>query len=345
MNSAADTLVQATICYASGVPMVESKGISYQYYNVYGVQPNQNFGRDEQPYLYNGKEFVEAHGLNEYDSQARMYYATIMRTTTMDPRAEDYYHLSPYSWCGNNPVNAIDLNGMDTIDVTYNTETEHWDLGDPIISEGDDVINVIDKDGNTSSYEFSEGEYGNRICSIRLESTDQQTFGMFYLSGAGFAGYSVEPAGEPNNEVQDKQPIVAGVYNIDRGNGNRWTGWPRQYSTSESNFLSSDRAVCIHYIGNHDGKFMLKDESLRAVRWSTKCMVVATDYTLGSHNGVPGYVYYNSINSFKTAIIIAKYAGATGRKVRTSSNGKGNYYICTSTADGYKNRGTIRIVK
>ncbi len=46
-------------------------------YYAMGVQYTENFGRDEQPYLYNGKEFVEVHGLNEYDSQARMYYAPI----------------------------------------------------------------------------------------------------------------------------------------------------------------------------------------------------------------------------------------------------------------------------
>ena len=31
--------------------------------------------------------------------------------TTMDPLAEKYYGLSPYAYCGNNPVNAIDLRG------------------------------------------------------------------------------------------------------------------------------------------------------------------------------------------------------------------------------------------
>ena len=45
------------------------------------------------------------------DSQARMYYAPIMRTTTMDPLAENYYHISPYAWCGNNPVNMVDQDG------------------------------------------------------------------------------------------------------------------------------------------------------------------------------------------------------------------------------------------
>ena len=59
VNSTADTLVQSTIYYASGVPMNETKGIPYNLYNACGVQPNQNFGRDEQPYLYNGKEFID----------------------------------------------------------------------------------------------------------------------------------------------------------------------------------------------------------------------------------------------------------------------------------------------
>jgi len=104
VHSAADSVVQSTMYYASGVPMAESTG------------------RDQQPYLYNGKEFVEAHGLNEYDSQARHYYATIMRTTTMDPMAEKYYHLSPYSWCGDNPVNAIDPTGMDSVYVNDQSE-------------------------------------------------------------------------------------------------------------------------------------------------------------------------------------------------------------------------------
>ena len=122
VNSQADTMIQSTIYYASGVPMMESKGITEKYYMAKGAQPNQNFGRDEQPYLYNGKEFIEAHGLNEYDSQARRYYATIMRTTTMDPHAEDYYQLSPYSWCGNNPINAIDPTGMDSVYVNDQSE-------------------------------------------------------------------------------------------------------------------------------------------------------------------------------------------------------------------------------
>ena len=42
VNSSADTVVQSTLYYASGVPMAQSRG------------------RDVQPYLYNGKEFIES---------------------------------------------------------------------------------------------------------------------------------------------------------------------------------------------------------------------------------------------------------------------------------------------
>ena len=136
VNSEADTAIQSTIYFASGVPMMESKGIPYRYYNAYGAQPNQNFGRDEQPYLYNGKEFIEAHGLNEYDSQARRYYATIMRATTIDPMAESNYHISPYAWCGNNPIRHIDEDGQYYFDwnaMVYRSdytgeEVSYWEV-------------------------------------------------------------------------------------------------------------------------------------------------------------------------------------------------------------------------
>ncbi len=48
-----------------------------------------------------------------YNSGARWYYATTMRTTSPDPLAEKYYDTSPYAWCGNNPMRNIDPTGMD----------------------------------------------------------------------------------------------------------------------------------------------------------------------------------------------------------------------------------------
>ena len=81
-----------------------------QYYPS-GLPWNEGYSPSEQPYKYGGKEFVEMHGLDEYDSEARWYYPAIMCTTTMDPHCEQYYDTSPYVWCGNNPIRNVDLNG------------------------------------------------------------------------------------------------------------------------------------------------------------------------------------------------------------------------------------------
>ena len=144
VNSVADTLVQGTVYYASGVPMESS------------------FGRDEQPYLYNGKEFIEAHGLNEYDSQARMYYATIMRTTTMDPMAEKYYHISPYAWCGNNPIAFVDPDGRHVWKFDTIGNIEH--------KQDDETQDVLRMNGNQIAFEYGA------IKDIVQEESGQTTF-------------------------------------------------------------------------------------------------------------------------------------------------------------------------
>ena len=190
-----------------------------QYYPS-GIPWKTSTGATEHPYRYNGKELVQMHGQDEYDSKARWYYPAICRTTTMDPLCEKYYNISPYAWCGNNPVNVIDPSGCDTVTVTYNSDTNHWDLGTPIIAKGNDVINVTDKDGNTTSYEFSEGEYGKRINMLNLENTgereDGYVLGVYHVSGAkeGGTGFYVTPGGNASNDQYSGRRIIEGTYPI-----------------------------------------------------------------------------------------------------------------------------------
>ncbi|KAA6302580.1 MAG: hypothetical protein EZS26_001087 [Candidatus Ordinivivax streblomastigis] len=70
-----------------------------------------------QPYKYNDKEFDQMHGLNWYDYGARFYDPLASRWLTPDPLAEKYYAISPYAYCGNNPVNRIDPDGKKVIFV------------------------------------------------------------------------------------------------------------------------------------------------------------------------------------------------------------------------------------
>lgn len=161
VNSTADTLVQSTIYYPSGVPMAQNLGpnVTPSYYNALGLQYTKNFGRDEQPYLYNGKEFIEAHGLNEYDSQARMYYAPIMRTTTMDPLAEKYYHISPYAWCGNNPIGFVDLDGKNV----YLFDSVGNYTGEMIEQDGEHIGRILNNDGRSRDFKFINQSDADRL--------------------------------------------------------------------------------------------------------------------------------------------------------------------------------------
>ena len=64
-----------------------------------------------QPYKFNGKEHDAVHGLDLLDYGARMYDNKTGRWTAVDPLAEDYYHVSPYAYCLNNPVKFVDPDG------------------------------------------------------------------------------------------------------------------------------------------------------------------------------------------------------------------------------------------
>ncbi len=56
---------------------------------------------------------------NTYDYGARQYYSILGRWDRVDPLCEKYYSVSPYAYCGNNPVNAIDPDGKE-IWIYYN---------------------------------------------------------------------------------------------------------------------------------------------------------------------------------------------------------------------------------
>ena len=101
--------IERTQYYPSGLPWAE------RFSNSEGAQP----------WKYNGKEFVEMHGVDEYDSKARWYYPAICRTTTMDPLAEKYYSTSPYAWCGNNPIRNVDLDGKDVWELNEQGSLVH----------------------------------------------------------------------------------------------------------------------------------------------------------------------------------------------------------------------------
>ena len=101
--------------------VVSSKGEVEQvnHYYPYGGIMAESTNESVQRYKYNGKKLDRMHGLDWYDYGAR--WMADGRFTTIDPHAETYADVSPYAYCGGNPVSAIDLNGEDSYYLTDGT--------------------------------------------------------------------------------------------------------------------------------------------------------------------------------------------------------------------------------
>ena len=80
----------------------------YPYGGVIGdISTNESF----QNYKFEGKELDRTFGLDNYDIHARQYFAMMPSWDRIDPLAEKYYGISPYVYCGGDPVNMLDISG------------------------------------------------------------------------------------------------------------------------------------------------------------------------------------------------------------------------------------------
>ena len=119
----------------------------YDYY-PFGKQHGDYHTGYIHPYRYNGKELDEIGGLDWLHYGARMMEPEWGRFTTPDPLAEKYYDVSPYAYCGNNPIKYIDPDGKEWFlysidgvqDPTWNWRNEHEFHTGQYSSSGEEVI-------------------------------------------------------------------------------------------------------------------------------------------------------------------------------------------------------------
>ena len=108
------------------------------HYYPFGALFGESTDGDVQRFKYNGKELERMHGLDWYDYGARWHDAALGRWATVDPMAEKYYHLSPYNYCGNNPVKFVDPDGTD-IELEMGLSPRPNDYFENIIDNKDDI--------------------------------------------------------------------------------------------------------------------------------------------------------------------------------------------------------------
>jgi len=113
----AGTVIQVTSYYPFGTPYADPAAV---------------MDADYQPYKYNGKELDRMHGLDTYDYGARQYNPILGRWDRMDPLCEKYYNVSPYAYCGNNPVRYIDPDGKKIVMSQKNSQEFNYQYNNAI---------------------------------------------------------------------------------------------------------------------------------------------------------------------------------------------------------------------
>lgn len=152
-------VVQRNDYYPYGLPMGNVEGVPIGYYD----------DKEGQPFKYNGKELDRMHGITMYDYNARSMDPTFPRFLMVDPLCEKHYNISPYAYCGNNFVNAIDPDGRD-----------YWSTNDP-----EEIARILDilKRSRTKSENF---DYSNWDHATDAEFTGNLTYNdvtkTFYTS-------------------------------------------------------------------------------------------------------------------------------------------------------------------
>ncbi|MCD7972131.1 MAG: hypothetical protein LUG18_05605 [Candidatus Azobacteroides sp.] len=98
----------------------DNTDVGFTHYYPFGMEYSDEGIRNmNSAERFTGHEFQAQHGLNVSDMGWRSYDASSGRTPTMDKRAEDYYWISPYVYCANNPVRFLDPDGRRIINVNY----------------------------------------------------------------------------------------------------------------------------------------------------------------------------------------------------------------------------------
>jgi len=139
---------------------------------------SENFTPDNN-YLFNGKELQDDFGLEWYDYGARFYDPQIGRWHVVDPLSEMYLYQTPNAFCSNNPINRIDLTGMDD-DWYRNNETGkiQWfpregELGKTETIRGEEWTNIgselLKFKGNNLTY-FWQTKDDNGMLHLNRES-------------------------------------------------------------------------------------------------------------------------------------------------------------------------------
>ena len=141
----------------------------YPFGKTFGDSPDTC--SSSQPYKFNGKEDQSFASVPLLDYGTRLLSTRTGRWTTMDPLAEKYYSISPYAYCGNNPVNLIDPDGT----IIIPKGAEELDMIRNTLPEEDREYVKLDENGQIDAKSLNEhkSKSGNYNLLSELVNSDK----------------------------------------------------------------------------------------------------------------------------------------------------------------------------
>ena len=171
------------------------------HYYPYGITFPQT---SVQPYKFCGKELDRMHGLDWYDSQARMYDPVLNRWHTQDGKAESYYSWSPYAYCAGNPVNYVDPDGNSVWTKIVKGVVK---IGKQVIKHGAKALTegatyaqaVADITDDINTLTDSEASTGSKVWAAISLASEAAPLSFNDLKDAGRIGKGASKKIKPNN--------------------------------------------------------------------------------------------------------------------------------------------------
>ncbi len=174
---------QQTGYYPYCLPMATSTG---QEQNRYKYSGTRSFSEPFERMRENESEARRS--LNFHDFEARMLFNDRAMFNRPDPKAHDYPHLSPYSYCAANPIRFIDPTGKYFVDanrakVTYDAKSQTWSENATTVrrlpaknrNHAMDLLNLslTEADKNAREMRADTGQF-NAISEIKKRISDDE---------------------------------------------------------------------------------------------------------------------------------------------------------------------------
>ncbi len=295
----AGTVKQITHYYPFGTPYADPStilGTSLQPYKYnFSIErgkrkPACSSEREKNRPEVNGKEFDKMHGLDTYDYGARQYNPVTARWDRMDPLCEKYYSVSPYGYCGGNPVNRIDPDGrkvllvgdielaLQTIKSTLPVELQNY-----VVLENN-YISVEEMLKGLESTEYQGS--GNYMSLYELVSDPVHTV-EFSISDIKKANYRNGIEALPNEIPFQFNDPVCDEYNNFTPEPDGSLGWslaPESHTWTKNDLLQRNEVPKNRQLFSTNGNYQVQiNGRLRKYDSLNIVLVKATAHELYSH--------------------------------------------------------------